>query len=302
MNHRHLSAARCDEQVTVQGFWSGRPLTPLHWACLRSFLHLGYQFAVYSYDPLTVPAGIRLEDANAIVPSRDVFYFENRETRSRDIAPFADYFRLRLLYEVGGWYCDIDTVCLSPHLPPGPRVWARQCPELDRDSISNGQLFFEKTDPLVLTLLERCDRIRRNLPRRESLGPMLLSAVIKEHRLPQDMGATASTFYPIRWVEVFMLWLPEFRDMVEQRVAGAIFLPLFQSFPEYIGLEAGRLPPEGSYLSCLLRRFVPECTGPRHDASDVRRLTWRWLRGSGSWAVDWLTTLHGPRILARLDR
>jgi Glycosyltransferase sugar-binding region containing DXD motif len=288
------------EKITVQGFWSGQPLTDLHWACLRSFLKLGHQFTLYSYEPLAVPQGIGLQDANAIVPAHEVFFFDNRETHTRDIAPFADYFRLRLLYQLGGWYCDVDTVCLSSQFPTARRVWARQCPELDPDSVSNGQLFFEKGDPFVLRLLERCDRLRRNIPRRESLGPMLLSSLVKELHLPRDMSGTAATFYPIRWVEVFTLWLPEFREEVEERVAGATFLPIFQSFPLYIGLDPLKGPPEGSYLACLLAEFLPDLMGPRHDAEDVRRLTRRWLQSSGSWAIDWLTAIHGPGILARL--
>jgi hypothetical protein len=77
-------------------------------------------------------------------------------------------------------------------------------------------------------------------------------------------------------------------------------LPIFQSFPLYIGLDPLKGPPEGSYLSCLLAEFLPDLMGPRHDAEDVRRLTRRWLQSSGSWAIDWLTAIHGPGILARL--
>jgi hypothetical protein len=123
---------------------------------------------------------------------------------------------------------------------------------------------------------------------------------VKELDLPRDMGATAAAFYPIRWIEVFMLWLPEFREEVEERIAGATFLPIFQSFPLYMGLDPLKYPPEGSYLSCLLDEFMPGLTGPRHDAKDVRRLTRRWFQGSGSWAVGWLKAMHGPGILARL--
>src|SRR5207237_1081792 len=125
------------EGVHIQGFWSGPPLTYLLQACLRSFLRCGHQFTVYSYGPVAVPHGALVPDANQIVPERDVFYFQNPETHQPDIAPFADYFRMKLLADLGGWYCDIDTVCLSKTLPVGPRIWARQCPEFGLDSVNN---------------------------------------------------------------------------------------------------------------------------------------------------------------------
>jgi hypothetical protein len=289
-----------DDIITIRGFWTGPPLTNLHRACLRSFLCLGHKFILYSYDPLVLPEGICLQDANQIVPKEEIFYYDNKLTQKSDIAPFADYFRLRLLHKIGGWYCDVDTVCLSSHLPRGPRVWARQCPEFVADSVSNGQLFFEKNDPLILILLEKCESLLSNISKRETLGPPLISSVLRELDLPCDMGATAATFYPIRWIEIFKLWLPEFTQEVEERVKGAVFLPVYQSFPLYVGLDPEKLPPEGSYLSKLLEKFVPESVGVRYSAEEVRELTKRWFKSNGSWAIDWLTSIREPNTISQL--
>ena len=281
-------------RTNIQGFWLGPPLSHIHWACLRSFLDCGHEFTLYTYGPLAVPEGIRLADANEIVLERDVFYFQNSETRRPDIAPFSDYFRITLLSKIGGWYCDIDTVCFSTALPKGPRIWARQCPELDLDSVNNSQLFFQRNDPIAQILMSKCRAQLSNVQKRESLGPILISSVVKELDLARDMGATAATFYPIRWVEIFKLWLPEFRREVEERVKGATFLPLYESFPLYLGLEPDKLPPVGSYLSSLISRFVPEATGPTHDADEVRERTKQWFSRNRSWALSWLEAIRGP--------
>jgi Glycosyltransferase sugar-binding region containing DXD motif len=243
---------------------------------------------------MVVPEGVRLEDAGKIVPQQEIFYFWNEITQTRDIAPFADYFRLKLLYELGGWYCDVDTVCLSSELPVGPRVWASQCPELkERDSTNNDLLFFEKKDPVVQVMLQRCRDTIPQLKRREALGPALLTSTLQEMGLPKDMLAGAETFHPIRWVEAFKLWLPEFIDEVEETIRFSTFLPLYQSLPLYIGFDPQRRPPKGSYLAKLLSKFVPESTGIEHEADDVRQLTSRWLR-SNDWAVEWLESINGP--------
>lgn len=87
--------------MIIQGFWTGPPLSSLHWACLKSFVACGHHFKLYSYDRLLIPEGVTLEDAREIVAADEIFYFLNSETNKADIAPFADYFRLKLLAERG---------------------------------------------------------------------------------------------------------------------------------------------------------------------------------------------------------
>jgi len=279
--------------VTVQGFWLGPPLSNVHRACLKSFLSSGHEFKLYCYESLSVPAGILLEDANIVLPHEEIFYFNNDATQQSDIAPFADYFRLKLLYELGGWYCDVDTICLSSELPVAPRVWANQCPELKNDSIGNSQLFFRKGDPILQILLDKCRASIPGLIRRETLGPPLLTSTLQELHLPKDMSANVHSFYPIRWVEVFKLWLPEFSDEVEDRIRFSTFLPIYQSFPLYVGFNPHKNPPRGSYLSKIIDRFVPEAGAVRHEADVVRQLTSRWLR-SNAWAIAWLESINAP--------
>ena len=285
---------RPGQSAHIRGFWSGPPLSAIHRACLRSFLAHGHEFTLYCYAPVDVPPGVQTADANAIVPEQEIFYFQNRETGAPDIAPFADYFRAKLLSEVGGWYCDVDTVCLSSELPAGPRVWARQCPELNPDSVNNSQLFLEKTDPVVHLLLEHCRAQAPTIRTREELGPVLMSSIVTKLDLPRDMGATADTFYPIRWIEIFKLWLPEFRAEVEERTLGATFLPLYQSFPSYVGLDPQKQPPAGSYLSALVERFVPEARGACHTAEEVRDRTRRWFDRNRSWSFGWIAAIGRP--------
>jgi hypothetical protein len=286
--------------VRIQGFWSGPPLSALNRACLSSFVDSGHEFVLFSYDAIDVPAGVTVRDASEIVPRAELFHYRNDITRTQDIAPFADYFRWTLLAGEGGWYCDVDTVCLSSELPLGPRVWARQCPELDPNSVSNGQLHFAPGDPVAQRLLARCRAELGSIERRESLGPMLISSVLAELGLPRDMGATADTFYPIRWIEIFKLWLPEYRNEVYERVEGATFLPVYQSFPKYLGLDAGRGPPDGSYLADIVATFAPEQGGEAYRADEVRDATRRWFEAEGGWATKWLSSIRGPAVLREL--
>lgn len=288
-------------QNLVQGFWSGSRLSAINRACLRSFIGRGHQYVLYSYDAPNVPDGVIVRDANEILPSNSIFHFQNPATHSEDIGPFADYFRLKLLVERGGWYCDVDTVCLASELPIGTRVWAREALEFETNLVGNGQLFFEAGDPIATLMLNRCESMLSNFDRREALGPVLLSSVVGELGLPQDMYATPQEFYPLRWIESFKLWLPEFTEEIEERVKHAVFLPVYQSLPKYIGLDISRIPPKGSYLGRVVDDFAPELTGGRYDADEVRDAIRRWFKSAGPWATRQLVSIRGTDVLTKLD-
>ncbi|MDD9855316.1 MAG: hypothetical protein OXU88_03945, partial [Gammaproteobacteria bacterium] len=78
----------------VQSLWIGEQLSPIEQLCARSFMHHGHEFILYVYDePAGVPDGVRVADANAILPASAVF-MHNIGT----YAIFSDWFRWALLY------------------------------------------------------------------------------------------------------------------------------------------------------------------------------------------------------------
>lgn len=55
-----------------QSFWHGRPLSAYEQLALRSFLDLGHEFVLFTYDAeLEVPAGVRVERAESVLPRAD---------------------------------------------------------------------------------------------------------------------------------------------------------------------------------------------------------------------------------------
>lgn len=93
----------------IQSLWIGDRLTNNELLCLRSFLHHGHAFHLYVYNEIPfLPSTVELKDANEIIPAAHLFRDERYS-----YASFADWFRLKLLYEKGGWWVDMDTVCLD---------------------------------------------------------------------------------------------------------------------------------------------------------------------------------------------
>jgi hypothetical protein len=258
-------------RTVFQGFWHGPALGVLHRACLRSFTELGHRFHLYTYEPVETPEGVESLDANEIIPFEAMFHYRNPITGRDDPGPFSDLFRFRLLGTRGGWWTDIDTVCLSPDIPEADDAWAPEFPEHSPTDIGTSQLALGQGSDLAQVLYEECLALSQSgFPRRESLGPNLLSRVIEERRLPRDNFGSTAVFYPIRWIEAFKLWLPHFVDEVLCKTAGATFLPLYQSVAQYQGIDVSKPPPTGSYLAQICERFeIASDDGLRQDAATV---------------------------------
>lgn len=96
----------------VNGFWIG-DLGKLQLLSIKSFLKNGYRYKLWVYDlekfKKIVPYGTELENANSILPKKNIF-----KHWTGNIATFADIFRYKLLYERGGWWVDLDLICLRP--------------------------------------------------------------------------------------------------------------------------------------------------------------------------------------------
>ena len=92
----------------IQGLWFGESLTNLERLCMKSFMDNGHEFHLYVYDELQdIPQGVIVKDANEIVPRTRIKEF-------RWFAGFSDFFRYMLLAKKGGWYVDMDVICLRP--------------------------------------------------------------------------------------------------------------------------------------------------------------------------------------------
>jgi len=93
----------------IRSLWVGSKLSTLERICARSWIYHGHRFELFVYDDVgNVPDGVVLRDANSIIPKKDVFIWRG------SYAIFADLFRWTLLYELGGYWVDMDMLCLKP--------------------------------------------------------------------------------------------------------------------------------------------------------------------------------------------
>lgn len=94
--------------VIVQSLWVGNPLSDMETYCIRSFMNAGHEFHLYTYGKVkNIPNGVIIKNGNEIMPAKDIFRL--KET----FLPFSDIFRYKMLYEKGGYWVDLDMICIK---------------------------------------------------------------------------------------------------------------------------------------------------------------------------------------------
>lgn len=94
---------------TIQSLWIGPSLGNMEIICIRSYLQQGHTFHLYIYDEVkNIPEGTIVMDANTIIPQSEIYV-----DAFGGFVNLSNLFRYTLLYKRGGWWVDMDTVCLK---------------------------------------------------------------------------------------------------------------------------------------------------------------------------------------------
>ena len=98
----------------IQGLWIGNELSNLERLSLSSFIANGHDYHLYVYSDVNgIPDGVTVKDGNEILPESDIFSYRVGAGKG-SYSAFSNFFRYKLLYDRGGWWCDTDMVCLKP--------------------------------------------------------------------------------------------------------------------------------------------------------------------------------------------
>ena len=92
----------------VQSLWVGNPLSDVETYCIRSFMNAGHTFHLYTYGKVeNIPKGTIVKDGNEIMSEKELFQLKST------FLPFSDIFRYKMLYEKGGYWVDMDMICIK---------------------------------------------------------------------------------------------------------------------------------------------------------------------------------------------
>lgn len=185
--------------------WIGSELSVMEQLCICSYLENGHPFHLYTYQPVRgVPAGTIVKDGAEILPPDEIFVYRQGYGKGSPSA-FSNMFRYKLLLERGGWWSDLDAVCLRPLDFADPHVAG-----YERDP--NGECRFLAAGllkaPVGSHVLEYCYRACRQADKAQlswgAIGPQLFTRAV-EHLAPELRALEPEAFYPIDYFAVNQL-------------------------------------------------------------------------------------------------
>jgi hypothetical protein len=187
----------------VQGLWIGDHLTTMERLAIASFLANGHGISLYTYrDIVGLPFGVVVCDANEVIPEAEIF----AHGKSGSYAVFADLFRYKLLFEKGGWWVDLDVVCLKHFDFDADYVFANERDIQGKGFVTNGIIKAPRQSQLMREALKFCySEDVKNLPW-AATGPKLLHRLVSSLDLAQYCYSS-STFCPIsptRWLSLVL--------------------------------------------------------------------------------------------------
>ncbi|KEO75403.1 capsular polysaccharide synthesis protein [Anditalea andensis] len=137
----------------VQSLWISEQMPQLQRLCLESFLKNNTEYYLYTYCEVKgLPDGVVLMDANAIIPKEFIFV-----DRFNSYATFADWFRVKLLYTIGGWWVDADVVCLKEFVSTEDYVFATEISN-NNPVICNCVMKSPKNSPVLNAVLHTVEQ------------------------------------------------------------------------------------------------------------------------------------------------
>ena len=151
--------------MIIQSLWVGDRLSTMERLCASSYLHYGHDFHLYTYGEVkNIPDGVTVKDANEVMPKiTDSFNY---------LAQFSDWWRYNLIYQKGGWWVDMDTVCLKPF------------DDLEYEHVLEAYVKAPAGSPVMAWLINRCQHINWKTMRYGELGPHLYNEAHARFRFP----------------------------------------------------------------------------------------------------------------------
>lgn len=182
----------------VQGLWIGGALSKVEQLCIKSFLYYGHTFHLYVYDEVkNVPEGTVICDGNEILDRKHIFTYKSGWGKG-SVSGFADIFRINLLNKKGGWWVDMDIICLR-NFDIAQEVVICTSFEGEYGSIPNNCVIrFRKDDPILQYCLEKISDLDFKTMPFGAAGPLLIAQTVKDMKL-KDEVVPYTYFNPVGW-------------------------------------------------------------------------------------------------------
>jgi len=185
----------------IQSLWIGGQLSKVEQLCIQSFIDHGHEFHLYAYGEITnVPAAAKIHDARTIIGEDAVFTYKDGWAKG-SVSGFADLFRLLLIQKKGGWWVDMDIICLKRFDFTADTIFCSSH-EGEYGALVNNCVFKAPADsPFITYCLDQIAAIDLKTMSFGLAGPFLFQKAVKELAL-QAYVLPYYYFNPIAWKNV----------------------------------------------------------------------------------------------------
>jgi hypothetical protein len=205
----------------IQSLWIGSKLSTMEKLSIESFLHNGHQFHLYTFGELyDVPKGTVIKKAEKIIPQTKIFRDADRET----YAGFSNFFRYTLLHKCGGFWVDLDVICLKKFDFRSHIIFAS---EQDSDGTQIITSCVLKTPPgnsLMNSACEFCSNIDTKNYHFGQAGPYMLGRLVRESKY-ERYAVPKNTFCPIPYFDWWKIISdkPTVQDEVRAMISDEVY-------------------------------------------------------------------------------
>jgi len=255
-----------------QSLWIGSRLSSMELLSIESFLHFGYEYHLYCYQPIeNVPQGVKVFDANEILPESEIYY-QRGIFGAGSPASFSDIWRYKLLHEKGGWWVDADVVCIRPFTFNGDHVVGRQR-EGEGFGLNNAVIRAPAGSRLALRCYEESRRIAAdNLPW-GTTGPKLIDRIVSELGM-DDCVQPPEAFYEIDFDDFGRLFSNE--ELPDETYG----LHLWQAMWKDYGIDVDGPFPASCLYERLRRKFLSNYQPRELGERETHRIITKLIRAN----------------------
>lgn len=201
--------------MIIQSLWIGDSLSELERLSIKSFLKNGYEFHLYTYKEIKgIPKNCIILDANKILNKSEMFVYHNGPEKG-SYSAFSNFFRYKLLLDIGGIWSDLDIINLNP-LPNkeyifGSESMGKRITEgwFTQELIQYSSCFIKC--PKRSEFAKRCYNKTANIDKKNlvwgQIGPYLVEDTIKELSL-DNYVLSPNKINPIPWYDIEELFDP----------------------------------------------------------------------------------------------
>lgn len=248
------------EDQVIQGLWVGTELSVMERMCINSFLRNGHRFHLFVYsDVENIPAGTVVQDGEEILPASAIFRYRDNGS----YAGFSNFFRYELLWKRGGWWVDLDTICLRPFHFADEYVIGSEPIAAGGSHPISGVLKVPQQSALMQYLTKACRSKDRASLKWGETGPKLIAEGIRLLSL-QDRVTASDAFCPLGWYDWEQVIDPEASIPLE---ATSVAIHLWNEMWRRQGKDKNAL----YHPHCLYERLKIRYLGSQIPELDVGR-------------------------------